>query len=143
MAENIATEQLRGFLGTGWAFPLRVNGRGGIALVADEQAIERSIRLILQTAQGERRVRPRFGCGINEVAFAPINSTTLGLVRHHVLEALGWWEPRISVDDVAVEPGDDDTGVLNVLITYTVKATSDTRSLVYPFYVIPGEQGAP
>jgi len=130
----------RGFLGSGWAFPLQVNGRGGIALVSEDQAIERSIRIILSTAKGERRMRPEFGCGINEVVFAPINPMTIGMVRHHVEEALGWWEPRITVGDVAVEPSEDDTGVLIVSIAYVIKATNDERNLVFPFYIIPGEQ---
>ena len=49
-------------LGVGWAFPLKVDGRGGIALSQHEVDIEESIRIILGTAKGERRMRPQFGC---------------------------------------------------------------------------------
>jgi phage baseplate assembly protein W len=49
---------------------------------------------------------------------------------------LGRWEPRIEVTQVEAKPEDVH---LNVHITYTIKATSDERSLVYPFYLIPGE----
>ena len=137
----MAPDRPPSFLGSGLAFPLRVNGRGALALVSEEQAIERSISLILRTAKGERRLRPEFGSGIREAAFAPMNASTMGLVQHHVTEALGWWEPRIAVEDVAVAPDPDQDGVLTVSISYTIKATNDERNLVFPFYMIPGEEG--
>ena len=64
------------FIGRGWAFPLRTDATGGIALVAREREIEESIRLILGTAIGERPMRPEFGCGIHDYVFAPTDATT-------------------------------------------------------------------
>src|SRR5437763_196169 len=90
------------FLGAGWGFPLGVNGRGGIRLARGGEDVEESIRLILGTARGERRMRPEFGCNIHEFVFAPLDVTTFGMVRFHVLEALGRWEPRIEVRSVQV-----------------------------------------
>jgi phage baseplate assembly protein W len=127
------------FLGTGWSAPFGVDGRGGISLVSGDRAIERSILAILSTAKGERRMRPLFGCGIHDLVFAPNDPTTAGLIHSQVLEALGWWEPRIAVQDVDVQPSSDDDGLLLVDIRYTVKATNANRNLVYPFYLIPGE----
>ena len=54
------------FIGAGWAFPLRTDATGGIALVTREREIEESIRLVLGTAYGERPMRPEFGCGIHD-----------------------------------------------------------------------------
>jgi len=133
-------EDNRGFLGAGWSFPLHVDGRGGVALATGDEAIANTIRIILSTARGERRMRPNFGCGIHDLVFAPNDASTAGLVRFHVTEALGWWEPRITVVDVDVQSDPDDAGRLLVEIRYIVKATNDERSLVYPFYVIPGEE---
>ena len=58
------------FIGAGWAFPLRTNAAGGIALVTREREIEESIRLVLGTAYGERPMRPEIGCGIPPVVQA-------------------------------------------------------------------------
>ncbi len=138
--DDLGASRPPSFLGSGLAFPLRADGRGGLALVSEEQAIERSIRLILRTAKGERRMRPEFGSGIREAVFAPMNTSTMGLVRHHVTEALGWWEPRIDVQDVIVQPSPDQDGLLVVSISYVIKSTNDQRNLVFPFYVIPGEE---
>lgn len=122
-------------LGMGWRFPLGVDSRGGLAVSQHEQDIEESIRIILVTGKGERRMRPDFGCAVNDLVFAPNNATTWGLVAHHVEEALGWWEPRIEVVDIDVRPDSSDTSCVLVTIAYRVKATRDERSLVYPFYL--------
>jgi len=122
-------------LGTGWRFPLGVDGRGGMAMTRHEKDIEESMSIILATSKGERRMRPEFGCRVHELVFAPNNASTRGLVRHHVEEALGWWEPRIEVTEVDVRADARDTSRLLIDIKYRVKATSDERSLVYPFYL--------
>ncbi|MGD2104959.1 MAG: GPW/gp25 family protein [Anaerolineae bacterium] len=129
----------KGFLGEGWSFPLHVDGRGGMATARGATDIEQAIRVILGTAQGERPMRPDFGCRIHELIFSPINTTTTGMAVHYVEEALGWWEPRIDVTEVSVLPDDEDPARLLINIRYQVKATHDDRSLVFPFYVIPEE----
>ena len=128
-------------IGKGWTFPPGVDGRGGIALSDDVADLEQSIQIILDTQRGERVMRPDFGCKIHELAFAPINSQTLGLVQRHVEEAIGWWEPRVDLVDVDVQTDASlrAEGKLLIQIHYRVKATQDERSLVYPFYLI-GEE---
>jgi phage baseplate assembly protein W len=122
-------------IGSGWTFPLRVDGRGGVALSSYEQEIEESIRIILSTAKGERRMRPNFGCGIHDLVFNPNNSATWSLIAHHIEEALGWWEPRIEVTNIDVRPDLTNTARLLIDIKYKIKATNDERNLMYPFYV--------
>ena len=75
------------FIGRGWAFPLRTNAAGGIAMVAEEQEIEESIRLVLGTAPGERPMRPSSGAASTprvRSADAPLRH-----VAYDVLSALG------------------------------------------------------
>ena len=125
-------------LGSGWSFPLRIDGRGGVALSQFDSDIEESIRTILSTAKGERRMRPNFGCDIHRLIFAPNNATTWGLASHYVEEALGWWEPRIEVLEIDSHPDPLDTSRLLIGIKYMIKATNDPRSIVYPFYLTSG-----
>ena len=132
------TETGKDILGTGWSFPLKTDGRGGLALSRHETDIEESIRIILGTAKGERRMRPDFGCEIHDLVFAPNNATTWGLAAHYVEDALGWWEPRIEVIDVEAQTDPDDGARLQININYRVRATNDERNLVYPFYIISG-----
>ena len=90
------------FIGRGWAFPIRADATGGIALVSREQELAESIRLILGTAKGERPMRPEFGCGIHDEVFSPMDATTAGRVAYDVRAALERWEPRIDVTAVDV-----------------------------------------
>jgi phage baseplate assembly protein W len=130
----------REFLGQGLAFPLQINPRGEIALASGDHDIEQSIRIILETAPGERVMRPEFGCRIHELIFDPRNAATEGLMIYYVEQALGRWEPRIDVLEVDVLPVSGQDATLLVEIKYRIKATHDERSIVYPFYLM-GEEG--
>ncbi len=134
----MAIDNIKDTLGTGWSFPLMVDGRGGISVSQHEADIQESIRVILGTAKGERRMRPNFGCDIHNLVFAPNNATTWGLAAHYVEEALGWWEPRIDVTEIDPQPDPEDTSRLLINIKYRIKATNDARNIVYPFYLLAG-----
>ena len=126
-------------IGAGWRFPPGVDGRGGIALSSREQEIEEAIQIILSTPKGQRVMRPEFGSRLHELIFAPINVGTFTAAQHYVREALGWWEPRIDVQDVVVGRDPEEPSCLLIYIAYRIRATHDARALVYPFYTIPDE----
>ncbi|MGC5033651.1 GPW/gp25 family protein [Micromonospora sp. DT229] len=129
------------FIGAGWAFPLRLDAGGGIALVNREREIIEAIRLILGTAPGERPMRPEFGCGVHDYVFAPADENTAGQIAFEVRAALDRWEPRIEVTDVLVGFDEVQVGTLYIDIRYLVRGTNDPRNLVFPFYVIPSHDG--
>ncbi len=127
------------FIGRGWNFPPGLNSRGGIALVSDEEKVAQSIVIILNTPIGQRVMRPTFGSRLHELIFAPANPETFGLAEMYVQDALNFWEPRIQLLDVNAGTDGANPGILLIHIRYLIKATHDERSLVYPFYQIPGE----
>jgi phage baseplate assembly protein W len=129
----------REFVGRGWAFPLRVDANGQVALVGQEREIEEAIRLILGTAYGERPMRPEFGCAIHDFVYAGSDASTAAQIGFEVRRSLKRWEPRIEVQDVSVTIGDADRSLLYIDIRYSIKGTNDPRNLVFPFYVIPEE----
>ncbi len=131
------------FVGSGWAFPLRIGPTGGIALVSGEKEIEEAIRLVLATAPGERPMRPEFGCRIHDHVFGPATSATAGQIAYDVREALERWEPRIEVNGVGVSFDDIELGTLYVDVSYSIRGLNDPRNLVFPFYVIPEEETTP
>jgi len=123
------------FLGRGWKFPVNVDPAGGIASSEYEEDVREGIGLILRTSRGERVMQPDFGCGIHEMVFSVINTTTAGQVEQMVKEALILWEPRIEVTGVkaSVDPVYD--GRMAIAIDYRVRATNSEFNLVYPFYL--------
>jgi phage baseplate assembly protein W len=128
------------FIGRGWAFPLRTDAAGGIAMVAEEQEIEEAIRLVLGTAPGERPMRPEFGCRIHHHVFGSSDATTAGMIAYDVRSALRRWEPRVDVIDVDVGFDEDRPSLVYIDISYRIRSTNDPRNLVFPFYSIPGEE---
>jgi phage baseplate assembly protein W len=131
------------FIGAGWAFPLRTDATGGIALVSRDREIAESIRIILGTAPGERPMRPEFGCGVHDYVFAPADEDTAGRIAYEVRRSLDRWEPRIELTDVVVTPDPHDSSTLYIDVRYTVRGTNNPRNLVFPFYVIPSHDAPP
>lgn len=127
------------FIGRGWAFPLRTDATGGIAMVSREREVEEAIRLILGTTPGERPMRPEFGCRIHDFIFGLADGTTANEIIVEVKRALLRWEPRIDVEDVVVSFDALDQTLLYIDVRYSLRRTNDRRNLVFPFYVIPGE----
>jgi len=126
-------------VGRGWVFPPHIGPQGGIALTHERNEIDQAIHIILSTSPGERVMRPTFGCRLHHIVFDPNNSHTAARARRYVEEALGMWEPRISVVRVDVHHDADQANCLIIEVQYEVKATHDQRSLVYPFYLIPDQ----
>ena len=127
-------------IGSGLAFPLQVDRRGGIALARDETDIEQAIELILGTAPGERPMRPEFGCGVHDFVFDSIDASTVGKMEEAIRDALDRWEPRVIVQTVEFDLDHVGEGRLVIDIGYRVRVTNTLRNLVYPFYVIPAEE---
>ena len=129
----------KAFLGQGWAFPVALDATGEVALAAYEEDVRQAIRLILETAPGERVMRPDFGSGLHTLLFEPMNTTTMALVKHRVEAGLITWEPRI--DNVAAEvTADPPRGRLLIDIRYRVRSTNTFYNLVYPFYLLEGKE---
>jgi uncharacterized protein len=127
------------YMGRGWAFPFRVEPASGrVATAADEEDIRQSILIILETAPGERVMRPNFGCGIHELVFTAVDSTAIQRIRSVVEEALRRCEARIDVLGVEVDEDATEEGKLLVEIEYRVRKTNQTGNLVFPFYFNEG-----
>ena len=132
-------ERAEKFLGTGWSFPIQVDGEGRVSMSQYERDIKEAIWIILSTAKGERVMRPEFGCGIHDFVFTVINTSTITLIENSVQEALTVWEPRIELIGAAVSTEKVDEGKLIVSIDYRVRTTNNRFNLVYPFYLSEGK----
>ena len=127
------------FLGKGWKFPIRVNGRGGLSFVSNKQSIAESIWIILGTPPNTRIMEPRFGCGIHNYVFAPNNANTTATITQEVQRALLRWEPRIDVLDVRTESNPKTPNTLLIYVDYRIRANNAFHNLVYPFYINEGQ----
>jgi uncharacterized protein len=129
------------FVGAGWAFPVGVDARGAIALVTGTDELEQAIALILMTYPGERPMRHEFGSRLKDFVFGGVTLENSAAIENEVRAALLRWEPRVDVTSVDVTPVAAEDGLLYIDIHYVIKATNDSRNLVFPFYTIPPHEG--
>lgn len=126
----------KSYLGRGWSFPVRLDEKEGTVRLSEyERDVQESIWIILSTAKGERVMRPDFGCGIQDLVFEVINTTTLAGIETSVKEALGTFEPRIDVTKVSALSNGGLDGQLRISIDYVIRGTNNQLNLVYPFYI--------
>lgn len=123
------------FRGVGWRFPVGLGPDSQIATARHEEGIRQAVWMILDTAPGERVMRPRFGCGIHDLVFEVNSAGTSGLISSQVRQALLQWEPRINVQRVEVVPDASQPSQVLIEIEYLVRTTNNRFNLVYPFYL--------
>jgi phage baseplate assembly protein W len=136
----MAEAENKDFLGRGWAMPVALDPTTGFVTFAEyEEDIRQSIRIIVETAPGERMMRPDFGCGIHDLVFASPDSGTLQRVQSVIQDALRKYEARIEVLGVLVQydPQASD-GRLWIEVEYRVRKTNQLGNFVFPFYFSEG-----
>ena len=112
--------------GKSLGFPPRVGANGRMLWSEGEDNIRESIAIILKTMQRERVQLPGFGANLGSYLFEPNNAGTHARIARDIEVALGQWEPRIALDDVAVAA---DSGDAIVTISYRLVASGATESI--------------
>lgn len=96
-----------------------------LVVVKDKAAITQSIRNLLLTQKGERPFQPDLGTSIYRLLFEPLDFATAALIRLEIADAMKKFEPRISVDQIRVEP-DLDSNNFDVEMSYIIVGREDT-----------------
>jgi phage baseplate assembly protein W len=128
----------REFYGSGLRFPIQIDERGRLASSHGEPRVEDSIMMILGTARGERRMLPRFGCGIHDLTFEPNTPTVRGRIAVEVRQALLDFERRIDVLSIDVNASPEQGNLLLIRIDYRLRNNNVAGNLVYPFFLNEG-----
>ncbi len=125
------------FLGIGWSFPPRFEksaAGAGVAMVAAEQDIEESLRILFGTQRGERLFEPKYGLDMQSQLFEPMGTTMRTLLEERVKIGILIYEPRIEPLGIRVGSPDPHSGELHIELDYKVRATNSRYNLVFPFY---------
>ena len=100
-------------------FPFHFDGRGRTAEADTDNHVRDLIEQVLFTAPGERVNRPTFGCGLNQLVFAPNSDELAAATQFLVQGALQQWlGDLIEVEEVAVESEDSS---LRVTVVYIIR----------------------
>jgi uncharacterized protein len=132
-------DERKDFLGRGWTMPVDLDPRTGLVATSEyEDNIRQSILIVLETAPNERVMRPNFGCGIHDLVFTAVDTTTIQRIRSVIEEALRRYEARIEVLGVTVDEDATSEGMLLIELEYRVRKTNQIGNLVFPFYFREG-----
>lgn len=137
MANYLKMEKDKSFLGRGWSFPPTFDKEiGGVVMTSNEEDIEKSLEILLNTHIGERYLQPGFGCALGNFAFEALNASE-AYIKDLINDAIIFHEPRIELDDIFItaKPGQ---GLMEISIEYTVVSTNTRYNYVYPFYINEG-----
>jgi uncharacterized protein len=127
------------FLGRGWGFPPRFDVVNNMTVMAEEdEDIRESLRIILSTAQGERIMNPKFGCGLSSLIFDSIDSILINRIKDSIRMAVLNYEPRVTLDTILVDTSPSYEGVVQVTLEYTIRKVNVRSNIVYPFYFKEG-----
>ena len=111
-------------LGRSLSFPPRIGGDGRFVYSEGENNIRESIAVILKTEAGERLMLANFGAGLGRFLFEPNEASTHTRIADAIGNALGRWEPRIEVEEVAVTADPRDPQAALATIAYRLIATN-------------------
>jgi phage baseplate assembly protein W len=111
------------------AAPLHFDGRGRTADTPADQHLRDLIEGVLLTAPGERVMRPTFGTGILQLAFAPNSDQLAATLQMLVQSALqSWLGSLIEVAGVSIA---QDDGTLTISVAYTVRSTGESTTATF------------
>jgi phage baseplate assembly protein W len=133
----------KAFLGIGWSFPPEFQKHVdvlGVKMVAEEEDIAESLKILLSTSPGERVMQPSYGCGLRTKVFGIINQSSVTEIRDIIERAVLFFEPRVELEDIEVDTDDALEGKLKINLTYRVRKTNTRSNIVYPFYFLEGSQ---
>jgi phage baseplate assembly protein W len=124
-----------GFLGTGWPFPVLPDPAGSLRYAVGEDSIQDCLVVLLQTAVGERVMRPDFGTKAPALVFAPGSPANLHTLESSISDAISTYEPRVEVVSVAAEPTPGQENRVVVSVTYRIRRNNTKANLVFPYYL--------
>lgn len=131
MDSSIAT-----YLGKGWDFPPTfLEKQGEVKIISDIEDIEKSLHIIITTRQGERLMRPKFGCDLTDKIFENLSATQTTIMKNQIREAIVLYEPRIEVLKIALDTQNFLEGKFLIKIDYLIRATNTRRNIVFPYYI--------
>ena len=91
-----------------------------INVVENVVAIKRAVRNLVQTNFYERPFNPELGCGVRALLFEPFTPLTKVFLERKIEEVLLNYEPRINLQNVAVDDDQDGNRLVVDIYFYVV-----------------------
>ncbi len=130
---NLNEEQ--DYFGRGWSFPPVFDiDEARVQMTQGVDDINNSLKIIITTKLGERIMRPKFGCGMDDFVFETLDSATLTFIQDMIQTAILYHEARIDLEEVQLDLNNG-SGVLNINIYYKLRNANSRFNFVFPYYI--------
>ena len=87
--------------------------------VKNDNSIKQAIKNLTLTQMGEKLFQPEIGCNVFQLLFEPLDGFTADSIRDEIINTLGQYETRITINTVAVVPNDDQN-TFDVTVEYRI-----------------------
>jgi phage baseplate assembly protein W len=115
--ETVTTNDTTNLVGLGIKLPF--NGTGVFSINYDNNSqATANFKNLLLTRKGERYEQPRFGTDLLNALFEPMTDITEDRIVTTIRDAVSYWLPYITLDNVDVEFNQSDA-----ILNYTVKVS--------------------
>jgi len=91
-----------------------------VNIVEDVVAVKRALRNLVQTNFYERPFQPELGCGIRELLFEHFTPMTKVFLERKIEEVIVNYEPRVNLQNVAVDDDQDRNRLVVDIYFYVV-----------------------
>ena len=109
--------------GRGMGFPPRVGSDGRVAWSEGEANVRDCLRILLLTEPRERMRLAGFGGGLTRFLFEPNTPATRHHIRETIEDTIKRWEPRVQLENVAVDADPTDEQGAIATIAFRLVAT--------------------
>lgn len=93
------------FLGA--PYPIVKDAKGYFHTINDLDTLKADMLILLMTNFGERIMIPEYGANLRSLVFDPNDAALAAKARSLIIQAIGLWEPRVTVDSIDVTTGSD------------------------------------
>lgn len=129
----------KSFLGKGWSFPPTFDKKlGDVKMVTMEEDIRQSLEIYFSTKLGERIMRNDYGCFLHSQVFELANESLIQGLSKELERSINEFEPRILITEIKASKAESTEGLIEINISYEIRATNNRSNIVFPFYLNEG-----
>lgn len=101
---------------------------GDVELNIDIDSIRNSIRNIITTMRGSRRMLPDFGSNYYQLLFDPMDEITARRLGYEFMHAINIWEPRVEIEGININTNYD-YNQYEVTVDFLIKGFSNKDNI--------------
>jgi phage baseplate assembly protein W len=128
----MATTRARSSTYRGFSTQAHIDNRGKTFSTVDIETVKRDLLNHIYTIPGERVMQPDFGTRIPLMAFEPLDTTSIQIIKDDLTKVFNY-DPRVRLIDIAVLPMPDNNAIVALVdLQYIELDVNETMKLSFP-----------